>query len=416
MTGRNEFTLFETLPAGLQPWMSVRSLCLVLTLIVVLLFSPEVLQRWRAMKLAEKVITHGGEIRINNRLLPQVDWWTVSPQANAFWGNIYGVCMCSPECIQVDDDFLLEISNLQSIHNLRLGNTDNPTVVTDQGTNILKQQNLEHLGITGGFITDSGFKELAKMKSLRTLGLHDLAITGEYLPQDAFPNLLMLDLSDTNFTNQGLKNLSSNSSLIFLHLSNTNVSSAGLQEISKFPNLRSLRLRNLKIDAEEFANLAILKKFYDLSLQGTAVDDAVAMQLSQLKQITKLRLYQSQITDQGIGYLARMKELETLFLPGSKITDAGLNATNQLTKLDYLDLSNTQITDAGLQQLSKLPALRMLNLSNTSVTDQAKQVFIQFPNLEYIDISNTKISSDTIEDLHDTGIRVTEFDSEITSL
>lgn len=416
MTGRSDYTLFKTPPAGPQPWMSVRTLWLILTVSILLLLIPEGLQRWRAMKLAEKVTQQGGAIRIKNSLLSHLDWLKVSPQTHAFWGNIYDVYMRSSDSFQVDDNFLLELGNLHSIESLGLGNPHNPTTITDQGAIYLKQQKLGHLGITGGSMTDNGFNELAEINSLSSLGLHHLSITGDQLPPNAFTNLIMLDLSDTKFTDQGLKNLSPNSKLVYLHLGNTNVSSAGLQELSKFPNLRALILNNLKIDAAAFAKLANLKRLYRLNLQGTAVNDTVALQLSQLNQITELRLDQSQITDQGLQHLATMKNLETLFLTGAKITDAGLKVLKQLPKLDYLDLSDTQITDAGLQQLSFLPALRMLNLSHTRATDQAKEILLTFPKLESIEAFDTNISPATIEEIRDAGIDVTKFYSETSPL
>lgn len=416
MIAHKELPLNEKPNIVSQSGLSVRTLWLILSVSIFILLIPEGLQRWRAMKLAEKVIQHDGEIRLKNSLLTQIDWWSVSPQTHAFWGNIYSVYTRPSGSFQVDDDFLLELGNLHSIQNLTLGNPHNPTIITDQGATYLKQQKLGHLGITGGSMTDNGLNELAEMNSLRTLGLHHLAITGDQLPPNTFPKLKMLDLSDTRFTNQGLKNLSPNASLVYLHLSNTNVSSAGLQELSKFPNLRALRLGNLNIEAAAFAKLANLKRLYQLDLQGTAVNDAVALQLSQLDQITQLRLDQSQITDQGLRHLATMKNLETLFLPGAKITDSGLKVLSQLPKLDYLDLSDTQISDEGLRQLSKIPALRMLNLSNTRVTDQAKQILLQFPALESIEAFNTSISPVTIEDIRDAGIDVSKFHTETSPL
>ncbi|QDT81385.1 Leucine Rich repeats (2 copies) [Gimesia maris] len=416
MIAHKELPLNEKPNIVSQSGLSVRTLWLILSVSIFILLIPEGLQRWRAMKLAEKVIQHGGDIRFKNSLLAQVDWWTVSPQTHSFWGSIYSVSTRPSGSFQVDDIFLLELGNLHSIESLALGTTGNPTTITDQGAIFLKHQELRGLGITGGSMTDKGFNQLAEMNSLWALGLHHLAITGDLLPQNSFPNLKMLDLSDTKFTDQGLQKLSPNSSLVYLHLSNTCVSSAGLQELSKFPNLRALRLGNLKIKAAAFAKLANMKRLYQLDLQGTAVNDAVALQLSQLDQITQLRLDQSQITDQGLRHLATMKNLETLFLPGAKITDSGLKVLSQLPKLDYLDLSDTQISDEGLRQLSKIPALRMLNLSNTRVTDQAKQILLQFPALESIEAFDTKISPVTIEDIRDAGIDVSKFHAEISPL
>ena len=88
MTGRSDFTLFETLPAVPQPWMRVRTLCLFLAFVALLLLIPEGLQRWRAMKLAEKIKQHGGMVRFKNSLLDQLDWVTIHPQAHAFSGNV----------------------------------------------------------------------------------------------------------------------------------------------------------------------------------------------------------------------------------------------------------------------------------------------------------------------------------------
>ena len=416
MIAHKELPLNEKPNIVSQSGLSVRTLWLILSVSIFILLIPEGLQRWRAMKLAEKVKQHGGLLTLKKSLLDQISLGPLSLQANAFWGNIQGIYLRPADSFQIDDDFLLELGNLHSVKYLTLGTAENPTSITDQGITSINQPNLWHLSITGGSMTDNGFNRLAEIRALGTLGLHHMEITGAQLPQNAFPKLKFLDLSDTKFTDQGLQKLSPNSSLVYLHLSNTCVSRAGLQELSKFPNLRALRLGNLKIEAAAFAKLAMLKRLYQLELQGTAVNDAVALQLSQLGQITALRLYESQVTDQGLQNLATMKNLETLFLSGAKITDAGLKVLSQLPKLDYLDLSDTQISVEGLRQLSKIPALRMLNLSNTRVTDQAKQILLQFPALESIEAFDTSISPVTIEDIRDTGIDVSKFHAEISPL
>ena len=381
MIAHKELPLNEKPNIVSQSGLSVRTLWLILSVSIFILLIPEGLQRWRAMKLAEKVKQHGGHLTLKKSLLDQISLGPLSLQANAFWGNIQGIYLRPADSFQIDDDFLLELGNLHSVKYLTLGTAENPTSITDQGITSINQPNLWHLSITGGSMTDNGFNRLAEIRALGTLGLHHMEITGAQLPQNAFPKLKFLDLSDTKFTDQGLQKLSPNSSLVYLHLSNTCVSRAGLQELSKFPNLRALRLGNLKIEAAAFAKLAMLKRLYQLELQGTAVNDAVALQLSQLGQITALRLYESQVTDQGLQNLATMKNLETLFLSGAKITDAGLKVLSQLPKLDYLDLSDTQISDE-----------------------------------ESIEAFNTSISPVTIEDIRDTGIDVSKFHAEISPL
>jgi internalin A len=83
-------------------------------------------------------------------------------------------------------------------------------------------------------VTDAALKELAGLRSLQALDLHDTRVTDAGLKELAgLKNLQALDLSQTEVTDAGLKELAGLKNLQSLHLDYTLVTDAGLKELQK---------------------------------------------------------------------------------------------------------------------------------------------------------------------------------------
>ncbi len=250
-------------------------------------------------------------------------------------------------------------------------------------------------------VTDAGLKELAGLKSLQTL-----------------------NLSYTLVTDAGLKELAGLKSLQALNLGNTQVTDAGLKELAglKLKTLvvpftitdldlkhylaaieppTAINLSFTPVTDAGLKELAELKSLQALNLGGTKVTDAGLKELAGLKSLQSLDLGGTPVTDAGLKELAGLKSLQTLNLGGTKVTDAGLKELAGLKSLQSLDLGGTKVTDAGLKELAGLKSLQTLNLYGTKVTDAGLKELAGLKSLQTLDLLGTKVTNAGLKELRE---------------
>ncbi len=177
--------------------------------------------------------------------------------------------------------------------------------------------------------------------------------------------IVSLDLSDTDITEAGLKELAGLKNLASLKLAarrvgltpGTNVpqpgpiTDKGLKELASLTNLTALDLRSSAVSDAGLKELAPLKKLASLNLQYTAVSDAGLKDLAPLKNLSSLNLQHTAVSDVGLKELARFQRLYTLELSGRQISDAGLKSLAELKNLTSLFLTDTSVTNAGIAEM-----------------------------------------------------------------
>jgi Leucine-rich repeat (LRR) protein len=146
------------------------------------------------------------------------------------------------------------------------------------------------------------------------------------------PNLTSLDLADTDLTDAGLAHLAK-LQLKKLSLFYCNISNDGLRHLSTMTSLEVL------------------------NLDSRDVSDEGMVFLQKLPQLRSLDIFSGRITDIGCMYLSRIKSLENLELCGGGVSDRGCASLAQ----------NERITNRGAAALAALGKLKCLNLSNTKV-------------------------------------------------
>jgi hypothetical protein len=96
-------------------------------------------------------------------------------------------------------------------------------------------------------VTDAGLKEIASIKSLRSLGISNRFNTGPSITDAGLKelapvkNLTLLDLDNIEVTDAGLKELTALKGLQDLYICNTRVTDTGLKQLPPLKNLRHLR-------------------------------------------------------------------------------------------------------------------------------------------------------------------------------
>jgi hypothetical protein len=176
-------------------------------------------------------------------------------------------------------------------------------------------------------ITSEGFPHLLNCADLRVLRLagHPIDVKGSGLDKLEF--LEELDLSGTEFTDDGVSWLGKLKALRKLWLSGTGVTNEGVKGLAVAGGLELVALDHLPL------------------------------------------------TDEAIGHLARNRRLKELSLNDTRVACADKSAWSNLVRLERVGLQKTNITDAALMNLAPLKTLRLVdatrNCPNVSLAGAA---------------------------------------------
>lgn len=152
-------------------------------------------------------------------------------------------------------------------------------------------------------------------------GLRELRLKGADVTDDWVGNLgklaalEALDLSDNEaLSGSGTARLGDLQKLQELNLANTGFIDEGVRNVSGLEKLRILNLHRTHITGAAIPFLAKMKGLTSLNLGGTGITDDVVPLLKEMKNLTSLDLSGTRITAAAIASLKEMKNLKTLNL------------------------------------------------------------------------------------------------------
>jgi hypothetical protein len=129
-----------------------------------------------------------------------------------------------------------------------------------------------------------------------------------------------------------------------LDLSQTQITNVGLRSLSELRHLRELDLLGTAIGGDGCKVIAGLRELHKLNLAHTSVADGDVDALAKLPQLRELDLSSTNVTNAGLKRLlvnARLgKGLRKLHLAGLSIDDSGLRAIDSFTELQSLQLGD----------------------------------------------------------------------------
>lgn len=160
-----------------------------------------------------------------------------------------------------------------------------------------------------------------------------------------------------------------------LNLQNMQITGTGLKNLVTLPRLGTLVLSGEKLSDEGVRQLENLKQIGSLSLTGNQLSDDALQPLRNLPELETLFLARyfplgasvhsppfAQFTDGGIRLLRGVKKLRSLSLSGLEITDECMADIGRMDMLERLDISCDGITGRNLENLCSLPSLHELTL------------------------------------------------------
>ena len=228
-------------------------------------------------------------------------------------------------------------------------------------------------------VTDAGLARVAAFPDLRILDLHDSKITTRGLKElkglpklrilcissDKIDDDLLIALGEAKLLHTLVKELSighltKTDAPMFpeegtdLDLSFSQITNRGLKELTRVENLRSLNLGGTQITDTDLKHVGSLESLRSLNLASTPITDDGLKYLAGLSRLRDLGLSNTQITDAGMRELSGVKSLQCVLLSYTKVSDASMKVVGQWRDLEILDLDHTKVGDAGLKELSEL--------------------------------------------------------------
>lgn len=186
-----------------------------------------------------------------------------------------------------------------------------------------------------------------------------------------------VDLSPSNVTDSDLTCLCNLPRLRTLDLHETAISDAGMEVVGRLTSVEWLSLEGTRVGDRGVAQIARLSHLIQLDLGNTQVTDACVPMLVGLKSLRILDFEGTAISDLSLVHIGEMEELEDLWLSNTGVTDAGIANLERCGKLRLLYLEGTRVTDAGLESLRELNSLETLSLCDTDVTDAGEDTIQQ---------------------------------------
>lgn len=169
------------------------------------------------------------------------------------------------------------------------------------------------------------------------------------------------------------------------------------ERFASLSKLELLDLRNTNLSNDQLANLKSLTQLKLLDLGGTDVSDKGLVHLHSFKHLRTLDLRDTNVTNKGVKYISHLSNLRALFFGTTRISDRGLRHLKTLPKLQFLDLRDTDVTDQGMKQLQNLDTLRTILLGWTDVGNRGLLHLAKIESLQLIDVMFTSVDKQGVK-------------------
>jgi hypothetical protein len=120
-----------------------------------------------------------------------------------------------------------------------------------------------------------------------------------------------------------------------------------------FRTIAMVDLHDTDFTDDDLRHLRELPDMNWLSLNRTRVTDAGLVHVKGLKQLELFALAQTRVTDVGLKNFDGLTQLVQLTLCETQVTDAGLEHLKALRQLKELSVENTQVTTEGAQRFRR---------------------------------------------------------------
>ncbi len=278
---------------------------------------------------------------------------------------------------KITDSGLKHIRNMSELSILGIA----ATPVTSEGlVNIRELHSLNQLFLHSTAVGDMGLVHLRQLVNLKELYLFDTNVTeaGVRRLQQAIPNCKIIYATDMVppprpriSLSEALEFIQSvggkaqlngdQTEIIRMDFSKSNISDDDLKYLVRYKLLGNLNLSDTQISDEGLEHLKAADSIGFLFLGGTKVTDEGMIHLKKHKGLVVLGLNNTRITDKGLAYLKELPRLSQLMVHrGTKVTEAGLVHLKSFPALTSLSVDKANFSEASLNELRRaLPDCRI---------------------------------------------------------
>lgn len=223
-------------------------------------------------------------------------------------------------------------------------------------------------------IADADLKQLRKLKGPRGIKMIEglnikstAGFTGEGIKYILKAPLKEVDIYSDTFTDKGLLNLAKIKTIgkLALHNLGRGVTDEGLVALHALP-LTKLELVNSDLPPNVVQSVSGCKKIWSLSFHGSSPVDFQQLRfLASMPNLDTLDLAETELTDDTMQNLGSLEHLKKLNISRNDISDARLDVILNFP-LTELKITDTKVTDIGLASLSEMKTLNHLVCTNCS--------------------------------------------------
>ncbi len=269
------------------------------------------------------------------------------------------------------------------------------------------------------------FQKVSKLKRLRMLNLQDTEFSNDDVtPLIASRSVRTVRFWNTPLNDEGAKVLSKMNRLIEVGLQHTNVTTEGIESFRHHPSLQFL---STDVRSDLVADVALTIPDFRHLVVFSEVDEQTAEKIAQLERLERLFIRKSTglrsrtlqaIVDQNrltslwlqhgdvdssvVKSISKLSSLQNLDLADNPLGLDGATFLSSLENLSQLRLDDTGIGDESVKAIASLGKLRELYLTgNPEITDQCVPELCRLQNLETLYVHRTGISSSGRQTLQD---------------
>jgi internalin A len=207
-------------------------------------------------------------------------------------------------CSKITDEAMDDIATLTNLEELDLTGTGLSSKGMEELENLTK---LRDLKIGASPIDATGLGHLTALSNLQSLSLTDLDLTADDVEKVAELNwLLQLRLHDCSLTDQETAPLARLDKMTKIDLSqNAELTDKGIEFLKNMPDLLSLDISETNVTGEVFSESEPFQKLIFLNMRGTPVSDAQAGLIGELKELHSLNVSDTSVTDEGAAVIQK---------------------------------------------------------------------------------------------------------------
>lgn len=164
-----------------------------------------------------------------------------------------------------------------------------------------------------------------------------------------------------DFDDSDARHLAELQELKDLWLGGSNITNMGMANLRGLCQLRVLEVSDTQISDDGLKWLARNRTLECMIVERTHVSDAVVPVFTRFSNLKVLSLDEADISDGSVALLKQLKSLERLSLRGTHVTDDGLRHLRELPMLVELDVHRTPTSETAVDELMRaLPRLKVI--------------------------------------------------------